>query len=64
MNLYIISFIFLKNSFAREQYPWYGTFELADDVELLLKQGLKIRYLPISTKNGFNLSYINYLSIF
>ena len=56
MNLYYISLLFFKNLLAREQYPWY----LSDGV-LLLKQGLKIDYLPISTGNGTLTKYIQYI---
>ena len=52
MNLHSILLLFLKNSLAREQYPWYGSADLTDNVDLLLKQGLKIGYLPKSTRNG------------
>ena len=64
MNFYSILLLFLQNSLAREQYPWYGSQspggadELDEDVELLLKQGLKIGYLPKSTQNG-NTDYQN-----
>ena len=37
---------------ARDQYPWSGSDELDEDVELLLKQGLKIGYQPKSRLNG------------
>ena len=49
MNVYFISLLFLQNSLAREQYPWYGSPELDEDVDLLLKQGLKIGYLSAFT---------------
>ena len=48
MNVYYISLLFLQKALAREQYPWYGSQDLDTDVDLLLKQGLKIGYL--STK--------------
>ena len=50
MNVYFISLLFLQNALAREQYPWYGSPELDQDVDLLLKQGLKIGYLSTLTK--------------
>lgn len=42
---------------AREQYPWSGTDEIDEDVDLLLKQGLKIGYLPKTSINGENSVY-------
>ena len=50
MNLYYISLLFLQKALAREQYPWYGSPDLDTDVDLLLKQGLKIGYLSAFTK--------------
>ena len=52
MNLYLISLAFSQIIQAREQYPWDGSGELAQDVDLLLKQGLKIGYLPKTSQNG------------
>ena len=51
MNCYFILLLFLQSTAARE-YPWTGSDDLADDVDLLLKQGLKIGYLPKSSQNG------------
>ena len=44
--------LFLIICQARDQYPWSGSDELDEDVELLLKQGLKIGYQPKSGLNG------------
>ena len=43
---------FLFECYAREQYPWSGSDEIDEDVDLLLKQGLKIGYLPKTSING------------
>ena len=52
INYYSILAIFVRSVLAREQYPWHGSFELTKDVDLLLKQGLKIGYLPKTPENG------------
>ena len=37
---------------AREQYPWNGSYDIDEDVELLLKQGIKLGFLPKTPQNG------------
>ena len=60
MNLYSISLLFLQNSLAREQYPWNGSYDIDEDVELLLKQGIKLGFLPKTPQNGkINSSKLN-----
>ena len=51
-KMFLLFFIFFGECFSKEQYPWYGSDEIDADVDLLLKQRLKIGYLPKSTENG------------
>ena len=54
MRHFRLFYILCSKCFSKEQYPWWGSREIDADVEILLKQGLKIGYLPKSTTNGKN----------
>ena len=49
---------------AREQYSWSGSDELDEDVELLLKQGLKIGYQPKSNLNSKSFAFLKSYKVF
>lgn len=52
MSYFLAFCILLIRCHAREQYPWSGSDELDEDVDRLLKQGLKIGYQPKTATNG------------
>ena len=52
MRHFCLFHIFFSQCFSKEQYPWSGSDEIDEDVDILLKQGLKIGYLPMTTSNG------------